>query len=170
MVLAVVSLSCGRSGGGAGNVHAAEPKPLRVSTGMAVSREVAVAIQANGSFMADATSEVAPLSAGRVMATPVDVGAWVNEGDVIARLDDRDARLRLEQARAVEQQTEAALRQSRMRIGLGANATFDPRAVPEVQAAFPRAITKERARRRTAPRRKRMWRGVSTMPPSTGRG
>jgi multidrug efflux pump subunit AcrA (membrane-fusion protein) len=103
---------------------------------MAVSREVAVAIQANGSFMADATSEVAPLSAGRVMATPVDVGAWVNEGDVIARLDDRDARLRLEQARAVEQQTEAALRQSRMRIGLGANATFDPRAVPEVQAAW----------------------------------
>lgn len=129
------SLSCGRSGGGAVNVHAAELKPLRVTTGVAVTREVAVAIQANGSFMADATSEVAPLTAGRVMATPVDVGAWVNEGEVIARLDDRDARLRLEQARAVQQQTEAALRQSRMRIGLGPNATFDPAGVPEVQAA-----------------------------------
>jgi len=133
--LAVGALSCGRSGGGAVNVHAAELKPLRVTTGVAVTREVAVAIQANGSFMADATSEVAPLTAGRVVATPVDVGAWVNEGEVIARLDDRDARLRLEQARAVQQQTEAALRQSRMRIGLGPNATFDPAGVPEVQAA-----------------------------------
>jgi multidrug efflux pump subunit AcrA (membrane-fusion protein) len=135
MVLAVGSLSCGRSGGGAANVHAAELKPLRVTMGVAATREVAVAIQANGSFMADATSEVAPLTAGRVVATPVDVGAWVSEGDVIARLDDRNARLRLEQARAVQQQTEAALRQSRMRIGLGPNATFDPAAVPEVQAA-----------------------------------
>jgi multidrug efflux pump subunit AcrA (membrane-fusion protein) len=135
MALAVVSLSCERSGGDAAKVHAAELKPLRVTMGIAVTREVAVAIQANGSFVADASSEVAPLTAGRVVATPVDVGAWVNEGDVIARLDDRDARLRLEQARAVQQQTEAALRQSRMRIGLGPDATFDPAAVPEVQAA-----------------------------------
>jgi len=135
MVLAVVSFSCGRSGGDAARVHAAELKPLRVTLGVAVTREVAVAIQANGTFVADATSEVAPLTAGRVVATPVDVGAWVSEGDVIARLDDRNARLRLEQAQAVQQQTEAALRQSRMRIGLGPNATFDPAAVPEVQAA-----------------------------------
>jgi multidrug efflux pump subunit AcrA (membrane-fusion protein) len=133
--LALVVLSCGRSGGDSVKVHAAELKPLRVTMGTAVTREVAVAIQANGTFVADATSEVAPLTAGRVVATPVDVGAWVNEGDVIARLDDRDARLRLEQAQAVQQQTEAALRQSRMRIGLGPNATFDPAAVPEVQAA-----------------------------------
>ena len=133
--LALGALSCGRSGGDSVKVHAAELKPLRVTTGTAVTREVAVAIQANGTFVADATSEVAPLTAGRVVATPVDLGAWVSEGDVIARLDDRDARLRLEQAQAVQQQTEAALRQSRMRIGLGPNATFDPAAVPEVQAA-----------------------------------
>jgi multidrug efflux pump subunit AcrA (membrane-fusion protein) len=134
-MFALVALSCGRSGGDAARVHAAESKQVRVTTGVAAIREVAVAIQANGSFMAVATSEVAPLTAGRVVATPVDVGAWVNEGDVIARLDDRDARLRLEQARAVQQQTEAALGQSRMRIGLGPNATFDPAVVPEVQAA-----------------------------------
>ncbi len=135
MTAALLTLSCGHSGEDAAKVHAADLKPVRITVGTASTREVAVSIQANGSFMPDAISEVAPLTSGRVVATPVDVGAWVSEGDVIARLDDRDARLRLDQAKAVQQQTEAALRQARLRIGLGADAAFDPAAVPEVQAA-----------------------------------
>jgi multidrug efflux pump subunit AcrA (membrane-fusion protein) len=135
MTAALLTLSCGHSGEDAAKVHAADLKPVRITVGTASTREVAVSIQANGSFVADAISEVAPLTSGRVVATPVDVGAWVSEGDVIARLDDRDARLRLDQAKAVQQQTEAALRQARMRIGLGADTAFDPAAVPEVQAA-----------------------------------
>src|SRR5579862_2095357 len=115
MTAALLTLSCGHSGEDAAKVHAADLKPVRITVGTASTREVAVSIQANGSFMPDAISEVAPLTSGRVVATLVDVGAWVSEGDVIARLDDRDARLRLDQAKAVQQQTEAALRQARMR-------------------------------------------------------
>jgi multidrug efflux pump subunit AcrA (membrane-fusion protein) len=131
----LVTISCGRTGGGSAGVQAAELKPVRVATSVATSREVAISISSNGTFMAEEVSELAPLAAGRVAATPVDVGAWVNQGDVIARLDDRDARLRLEQAEAAQEQAQAALAQSRMRIGLGPNATFDPAVVPEVQVA-----------------------------------
>jgi len=132
---ATIMLSCGRSGANSAGVEAAELKSVRVATAVATSRDVAVSIAASGTFVAVEVSEVAPLAAGRVAATPVDVGAWVNQGDAIARLDDRDARLRMEQAEAAQQQAEAAVRQARMRIGLGPNATFDPAAVPEVQAA-----------------------------------
>src|SRR5208282_1865787 len=113
VVVAVVTIACGRSGAGSAGVQAAELKPVRVATSVAISREVAVSIASSGSFMAEEVSELAPLAAGRVVATPVDVGAWVNQGDVIARLDDRDARLRLEQAEAAREQAAAALAQSR---------------------------------------------------------
>lgn len=135
VIVMIVMTACGRSGSGSAGVQAAELRPVRVATAVATSREVAVSISSNGSFMAEEVSEMAPLAAGRVLATPVDVGAWVNQGDEIARLDDRDARLRLEQAEAAQQQAQAALAQSRMRIGLGPDATFDPATVPEVQVA-----------------------------------
>ena len=135
LIAAMVTLSCGRSGGGSPGVQAAELKPVHVATSAATSREVAVAISSNGTFMAEEVSELAPLAAGRVMATPVDVGAWVNQGDVVARLDDRDAQLRLQQAEAAQEQAQAGVAQSRMRIGLGPNTTFDPAVVPEVQVA-----------------------------------
>lgn len=128
-------ISCGRTAANSAGVQAAEMKPVRVATATAVSRDVAVSISSSGTFVAEEASELAPMAAGRVVATPVDVGAWVNQGDVIARLDDRDARLRMEQAQAAVQQAEAGLAQARMRIGLGEKAQFDPAAVPEVQAA-----------------------------------
>jgi RND family efflux transporter MFP subunit len=65
----------------------------------------------------------------------VDVGDVVQQGQVIARLDDRDAKLRLDQARAAQQQAEASVRQAQSRIGLAQNQAFDPNTVPEVLAA-----------------------------------
>src|SRR4051812_30738240 len=73
----------------------AEPagaQPIPVETAQAISQAVAANIQATGSFIADETSDVAPQASGQVAATPVDVGAFVTAGTVIARLDDRDAR------------------------------------------------------------------------------
>lgn len=135
IALTLATLSCGRPGDASGGVQAAELKPMRIATAVATRREVAAAILSSGTFVADEVSELAPRAAGRIVATPVDVGAWVNAGGVVARLDDRDARLRLAQAEAAQQQAEAALAQSRLRIGLGPNAAFDPATVPEVQAA-----------------------------------
>jgi multidrug resistance efflux pump len=65
----------------------------------------------------------------------VNVGDFVNQEQMIARFEDRDAQLRLEQAKASEQQAEAALRQAQSRIGLGQNQDFNPDNIPEALSA-----------------------------------
>jgi len=98
-------------------------------------QEVSASVQTTGSFAAQESSNVAPDSPGVISATPVDVGSFVQAGQLIARLDDRDAKLRLEQALANQQQAEASVRQAQSRIGLGKTQAFDPNTVPEVLAA-----------------------------------
>jgi multidrug resistance efflux pump len=117
----------------AGETNTAAPIP--VATAPAVAQRVEATLQTTGSFIADETSDVAPQASGQVAATPVDTGAFVTAGTVIARLDDRDARLRLQQAQAAERQAAAALRQAEARIGLGPNGQFSASDVPEVRAA-----------------------------------
>jgi len=106
-----------------------------VTTVRAVTRPVAAAVQVTGSFVAKESSDVAPQAAGRVIETPVDVGDFVKQGQLIARLEDRDPRLRLEQAQASEEQAQAAVRQAQSRIGLGAGQQFEAGVVPEVLSA-----------------------------------
>jgi multidrug efflux pump subunit AcrA (membrane-fusion protein) len=101
----------------------------------AVTKAVSASVQVTGSFVAKESSDVAPQAAGRVIDTPVDVGAFVQQGQIIAKLEDRDAQLRLEQANAAEEQAQAALRQAQSRIGLGQGEQFNPGNVPEVLGA-----------------------------------
>lgn len=67
----------------------------------------AITIRATGSFTAAESSQVSPQVPGQVIATPVNVGDTLKAGDVIARLDDRDARARLAQAMPTLQQAQA---------------------------------------------------------------
>ena len=83
------------------------------------TREVPADFEETGSFIADETSDIAPPVAGRVIATPVNIGDHVREGQVICELDHRDAELKLEQARAQFAESTASVRQARSRIGLG---------------------------------------------------
>ena len=108
---------------------------LTVSVVTAESRTVAAAVQVTGSFVSRESSDVAPQTTGRVIETPVDVGDFVKQGQIIARLEDRDPKLRADQAEAAEQQAEAALRQAESRIGLGEGKTFNPANVPETLSA-----------------------------------
>jgi multidrug efflux pump subunit AcrA (membrane-fusion protein) len=146
-VLALVSLlaACGHSkarsndeakAGGANANRAAELAPVAVATATASSRQVSAYIQATGSLAADETSDVAPETSGQVVSTPVDVGAFVKQGAVIALLDDRDALLRLQQATAAERQAASAVRQAEERLGLRGDGRFDPNATPEVRSAY----------------------------------
>ena len=64
-------------------------------------------IEATGSFEAQESSDVAPEASGRVIATPVDVGEFVNTGDVLVRIQGVDAGLRLDEARAAAARAEA---------------------------------------------------------------
>jgi RND family efflux transporter MFP subunit len=110
-------------------------KMLKITTVRAVTRQVSSSVQTTGSFLAQESSDVAPPAAGRVTETPVDAGAFVTEGQILAKLEDRDAQLRLQAAAASEQQAEASLRQAESRIGLAQGGKFDANNVPEVLSA-----------------------------------
>ena len=139
LVSTLFAASCGHSQPEQSSKAAAELKSASqtqtISAVRAVTREVSEAVQATGSYAAQDSSNVAPQSPGILVATPVDVGSFVQQGQLIARLDDRDAKLRLEQALAQQQQAEAFVRQAQSKIGLGQNQNFDAGNVPEVLAA-----------------------------------
>jgi multidrug efflux pump subunit AcrA (membrane-fusion protein) len=126
----------GKKGGGEGKGETAEAAPpVAVTTARAESREVPSYVQATGSLVAEETSDVASQGSGLVVSTPVNVGAFVRQGDVVARLNDRDARLRLQQAQAGVGQAVAAVRQAEARLGLSAGGNFQESAIPEVRSA-----------------------------------
>lgn len=112
-----------------------QPAAVAVTTSTAVNKMIASGFEQTGSFVADETSDIAPLVPGRVLTTPVDVGAWVNKDDIICELDHRDAQLRLDQAKSQLAQATAAVRQAQTRIGWSAG-SFDAEKVPEVAAAL----------------------------------
>ena len=110
--------------------------PISVTTATAVVREVPADFEETGSFIAEESSQIAPVAPGRVLTTPVDVGAHVTQGQIICELDPRDAQIRLDQARAQLQQATAGVREAQSRIGLtSAQTAFDADKVPEVAAA-----------------------------------
>jgi RND family efflux transporter MFP subunit len=111
------------------------PPVVDVTTAPAISRELPRYFEATGSLAADEQTDVAPAVSGKVTGVGVDLGSFVQRGAVLARLDDSDARIRLEQAQAQVQQQQAAVRQAQERIGLRPGQRFDPTRVAEVGSA-----------------------------------
>ena len=85
-------------------------------------------VDLSGTLDADERSEVATSIAGLVTEVAVDVGSKVKKGDLLVRIDRRDAAMR--QAQAV-----AATAQAGARLGLKSGEAFNANKVPEVQAA-----------------------------------
>ena len=115
--------------------QAAQTDVFTVTQAQAVSREIPAFIQATGSLVADETSDIAPKSAGKVVNISANVGEFVGQGSVIAKLDERDAQLQLVSARANVAQAVSAVRQAEARLGLSANGSFSASSIPEVRAA-----------------------------------
>ena len=111
------------------------PKKIVCSTAKATVRDVPAYFQATGSFIAEESSDVAPAVGGRVAATPVEVGDFVRKGQVICVLEERDAQLKLDQARAGLEQAKFMLSQAQSRVGWSGNGKFNPEMVPEVASA-----------------------------------
>ena len=136
LLLVVFATGCGKSQSEASTDSGpSDVRTVEVSTTTAEVREVPLSMEANGTFEATESSDLAPPTEGLVIATPVDIGGSVKSGDVVVRLDDRDARLRLDQAKALVDQAESSLRQAESRIGIEQGSAFDAVRVPEVQAA-----------------------------------
>ncbi|QUV83592.1 efflux RND transporter periplasmic adaptor subunit [Chloracidobacterium sp. D] len=113
---------------------AATEVPTPVTVARVQVRMRPQSILATGNVVPWRQSAVASAAMGKVVDIPVDVGAVVREGQVLARLDDREARQRLAQAEAALAQAEAAEAQLRARLGLSGE-VFDPRQTPEAEAA-----------------------------------
>ena len=107
--IGMATTACGRA---ASTDTAAAPAvaPVAVTVAAVKTQDEPVTIEATGSFEADESSDVAPDAAGRVVATPVDVGQFVKQGAVLVRLQGIDAGLRLDEARAAVTRAEASVK------------------------------------------------------------
>ncbi len=135
VLLTALVLACSCTGKkAAASAPVSGPKAIAVTTAKVVVKHVSAAFDETGTFVAEEASDIAPPVAGRVIRTPVDVGALVKEGQVICELDHRDADLKLQQVRAQLAEATAGVRQAQLRIGL-ASGKFDETKVPEVAGA-----------------------------------
>jgi multidrug efflux pump subunit AcrA (membrane-fusion protein) len=100
----------------------------RVRFTKVTTRPLAPGLESSGTLAADETSEVAAQAGGSVASVEIDTGSRVKKGDVLVRLDSRDASLRLAQALA-------AAEQARARVGTMPGGRFDPAQVADVRAA-----------------------------------
>lgn len=132
------AVSCG---GSKANVRkdetnaSAQPAVVDVATVPAIMRELPRFFEATGSLTGDQQTDVAPSVAGKVVAIGVELGSYVKRGQMIVRLDDVDAKLRVQQAQAQIEQAKSALRQAEEKVGIRAGQSFDPNRVPEVANA-----------------------------------
>ena len=109
--------------------------PVAVTIAKTEARNVPAVIQTTGSLVADESSNVAPKVAGKVANINVNIGDFVSQGTVIAKIEDSDARRRLASAQASVKQAVAAVRQAEARLGLGPNGSFNASSIPEVRSA-----------------------------------
>ena len=105
LALSLGAAGCGRGGSAAPAAQASAPVAVTVAPVQGLNEPVT--IEATGSFEAQESSDVAPEASGRVIATPVDVGEFVNTGTVLVRIQGVDAGLRLEESRAAATRAEA---------------------------------------------------------------
>ena len=93
--------ACGGSKAESANANANNaPQIVTVQTAQAIVQNMPVYFEATGTLASDAQTDVAPTVGGKIVEVNFDIGSYVNKGDVLVRLDSRDAQNRLEQAQA----------------------------------------------------------------------
>jgi RND family efflux transporter MFP subunit len=106
----------------------ATPTPVDVATAPAVTRNLQRDVEVVGSFAADEEVVVSAQAAGELSQLNVDFGGYVSQGQVIATIDQRDAKLKVEQA-------EATLKQTLARLGMKEGEKFDSNQNADVRVA-----------------------------------
>jgi RND family efflux transporter MFP subunit len=132
---------------------AAQPKavaaPRAVKVVAAVQESVPRTVVASGTLAAEDQVVLGVKVAGRLAELAVDLGSRVRKGQVIARIDPGDYRLRVEQA-------QAALQQGRARLGLSPDGT-DDRVDPDQTALVRQARAVLEEARLTNERSGKLW-------------
>lgn len=153
---------CGSSAADSTNANN-QPQIIDITTAQAVIRPIPSYIEATGNLASDAQTDVAPAVGGKIIEVNFDIGSYVNKGDVLVRLDARDANIRLEQAKAqVEQQRKAVgqaeanvqqaiatLRQTQARLGVKDGENFKIENFSQVKSITAQLELAQRELRRT---------------------
>ncbi len=101
---------------------------IDVTSAAAITRNLERGLEVVGSLAADEEVLIGAQVPGELAELKVDFGSFVTAGQVIAQIDQRDAKLRIEQA-------EAALRQTMARLGMKEGEKFEARQNAEVKIA-----------------------------------
>lgn len=107
---------------------AATPQVVDVTSVAALTRNLQRSVEVVGSLAADEEVVVSAQVAGELSQLNVDFGSYVAQGQVIAVIDQRDAKLKVEQA-------EATLKQTLARLGMKEGEKFDPHQNADVRVA-----------------------------------
>lgn len=148
----LVFTGCGSRGSNTNaSSTSAQPTTVDIKTAQAITRQIPTYFEATGNLASDAQTDVAPVVGGKVIEVNFDVGSYVAKGSVLVRMDDRDARIRLEQALAqVEQQKKAvgtaiaALRQAQIRLGVKDGEVFDIETFSQVKSTKANLVLAEK--------------------------
>jgi multidrug efflux pump subunit AcrA (membrane-fusion protein) len=142
LLLIAAGILAAACGGSRANVRKEEtaadtktPEAVEVTTAAAVKRDLPRFFEATGSLAGDQQTDVAPQTAGKVVAVGVEIGSAVRRGQMLVKLDDVELKLRVDQALTQIEQAKAAVRQAEEKIGLRPGQTFDPNRVADVGAA-----------------------------------
>jgi RND family efflux transporter MFP subunit len=131
-ILAAAAFSLSLAGCSAESTRAADsPSPapaVEVQTHPVTKAAITRTIRVTGTLMADEEAEVAAETAGRIVETPVEVGARVATGTPLVRISAEQASAQVAEAEANAAQVAAAL-------NLTPGTDFDPERVPDVAAA-----------------------------------
>lgn len=125
--------------------------PRQVKVAKVTEAKTARVVSASGTLAADDQVVLGTKVMGRVSEIAVDLGSRVRKGQLIARIDPSDYRLRVDQA-------EAALQQARVRLGLPAEGTSD-KIDPEQTSLVRQAAAMLKEARLTHDRMAELWKG-----------
>lgn len=137
----IAMTACGRGGANSNANANTAPTTIDVTTTQAIVKQIPTYFEATGNLAGDAQTDVAPVVGGKIVEVNFEVGSYVTKGSVLVRMDDRDAKIRLETAQAqVEQQKRvvgtaiAALRQAQIRLGVKDGEVFDIETFSQVKS------------------------------------
>jgi len=151
LAVLLIATGCGSKAANTNTSANTEAQIVDVTTAQAIVKPIPTYFEATGNLAGDAQTDVAPAVGGKIVEVNFDVGSYVAKGSVMVRLDDRDARIRLEQAAAqVEQQKKAvdqaiaALRQTQVRLGIKDGQTFDIETFSQVKSVKANLVLAEK--------------------------
>jgi RND family efflux transporter MFP subunit len=107
----------------------AAPPALEVNTSAVIERSTSRSVEVVGSLVAEDEVTVSSQASGNLAEITVDLGSGVRSGQVIARIDQRELKLKVDQA-------EGTLHQAEARLGIKPGEKFDPQKQTDVRMAF----------------------------------